>query len=65
MKGLPVSREGIENILREIIAVDVGDGVTFEIQNNIRLFILPPATPEMNPIEQILEEIREKGFKLI
>ena len=33
MKGLPVSRKGIENILQEIINLDVGDGVTFEIQN--------------------------------
>jgi len=33
IKGLPVNREGIENILREIIAVDVGDGVTFEIKD--------------------------------
>jgi predicted nucleotidyltransferase component of viral defense system len=33
VKGLPINREVIENILREIIAVDVGDGVTFEIKN--------------------------------
>jgi putative transposase len=30
---------------------------------NIRLFFLPPATPEMNPIEQIWKEIRKLGFK--
>ena len=29
---------------------------------NIRLFLLPPATPEMNPIEQIWKEIRKLGF---
>jgi predicted nucleotidyltransferase component of viral defense system len=33
MKGLPVSREGIEGILREIISLDAGDGVSFEVQN--------------------------------
>ena len=33
MKGLPVSREGIEGILREIIDIEAGDGITFEIQN--------------------------------
>jgi predicted nucleotidyltransferase component of viral defense system len=33
MKGLLVNREGIEYILREIIAIDVGDGVTFEIKD--------------------------------
>jgi putative transposase len=34
-----------------------------EIPNNIRLLFLPPATPEMNPIEQIWKEIRKLGFK--
>ena len=30
---------------------------------NIRLLFLPPATPEMNPIEQIWKEIRKRGFR--
>ena len=34
-----------------------------DIPNNIRLLFLPPATPEMNPIEQIWKEIRTRGFK--
>ena len=34
-----------------------------EIPQNIRLVQLPPATPEMNPMEQVWEEIREKGFR--
>jgi len=34
-----------------------------QIPNNIELFYLPPATPEMNPIEQIWKEIRKLGFK--
>jgi len=34
-----------------------------EIPKNIRLFYLPPATPEMNPIEQIWKEIRKRGFR--
>jgi len=33
------------------------------IPDNIRLFYLPPRTPEMNPIEQIWKEIRKRGFK--
>jgi putative transposase len=33
------------------------------IPDNIRLFYLPPATPEMNPIEQIWKEVRKRGFK--
>ena len=34
-----------------------------KIPDNIELFFLPPATPEMNPIEQIWKEIRKRGFK--
>ena len=33
------------------------------IPSNIRLLFLPPATPEMNPIEQIWKEIRKRGFR--
>ena len=47
----------------------VCDGATWhksnslEIPPNIRLIFIPPATPEMNPIEQIWKEIRKRGFK--
>lgn len=33
------------------------------IPENIEIFPLLPYTPELNPIEQIWEEIREKNFK--
>lgn len=33
------------------------------IPPNIRMLFLPPATPEMNPIEQIWKEIRKRGFR--
>ena len=33
------------------------------IPGNIRLIFIPPATPEMNPIEQIWKEIRKRGFR--
>ena len=33
------------------------------VPDNIQLFILPPATPEMNPIEPIWKEIRKLGFR--
>jgi putative transposase len=33
------------------------------IPDNISFFFLPPATPEMNPMEQIWKEIRKRGFK--
>jgi len=32
------------------------------IPKNIRLFYIPPYTPEMNPIEQIWKELRKIGF---
>jgi len=47
----------------------VADGATWhrskglQIPNNIEIFPLPPATPEMNPIEQIWKEIRKRGFR--
>jgi len=33
------------------------------VPDNIRLFYLPPATPEMNPVEQIWAWIRLHGFR--
>jgi len=33
------------------------------IPDNIRLLFIPPATPEMNPIEQIWKELRKRGFR--
>lgn len=32
------------------------------VPENIRLFFIPPYTPEMNPIEQIWKELRIMGF---
>lgn len=33
------------------------------VPKNIEILHIPPYTPEMNPIEQIWEELREKGFR--
>jgi len=47
----------------------VCDGATWHKSNeltipkNMELLFLPPATPEMNPIEQIWKEIRKRGFR--
>ena len=30
--------------------------------NNMKLLFLPPYSPELNPVENIWEELREKGF---
>jgi transposase len=34
-----------------------------EVPNNIRLHLLPPYSPELNPQENLWDEIREKIFK--
>ena len=34
-----------------------------EKPENIRVFYIPPFTPEMNPIEQVWKEIRKRAFK--
>lgn len=36
---------------------------TLQIPENIQLYPLLPYTPELNPIEMIWDEIREKGFR--
>jgi len=36
---------------------------TLAVPENIHILLLPPATPEMNPIEQIWKEIRKRGFR--
>ena len=36
---------------------------TMEIPSNIELCPLLPYTPELNPIEMIWDEVREKGFR--
>lgn len=33
------------------------------VPENIKMFYIPPYTPEMNPIEQIWTEIRKRGFR--
>lgn len=35
---------------------------SLRVPGNIRLFFIPPYTPEMNPIEQIWKELRKRGF---
>ena len=37
--------------------------MTLQVPENIRLFFIPPYTPEMNPIEQIWKELRKMGFR--
>jgi transposase len=35
---------------------------SLEVPENIRLHFLPPYSPELNPVENIWDELKEKGF---
>lgn len=35
---------------------------SLEVPENVRLIPLPPHSPELNPVEHIWDDIREKGF---
>ena len=35
---------------------------SLDLPDNIRLIHLPPYSPELNPVEHIWDEVREKGF---
>ena len=59
-----LSKEYEDDII--LLACDRASWHTSErlkIPENIVITHIPPCTPEMNPIEQIWEELREKGFK--
>ena len=59
----------LSNEFPDDLIILVCDGATWHkshslvVPSNIELFFLPPATPEMNPIEQIWKEIRKRGFR--
>ena len=36
---------------------------SLHVPEDVRLFFIPPYTPEMDPIEQIWKEIRKLGFR--
>jgi putative transposase len=59
-----LSNEFPDDIL--VVAMDRASWHTtskLKIPDNIEPFFLLPATPEMNPIEQIWKELRTRGFK--
>jgi len=61
--------KGLSTAFPQDFIILVCDGATWhkanalEIPSNIQLMFIPPATPEMNPIEQIWKEIRKRGFR--
>lgn len=60
--------EGLSKQYPDDTIVLICDGASWHssdalvIPDNIKILYLPPYTPELNPIEQIWEELREKGF---
>ncbi len=61
--------EGLSQTYPDDMILLVLDGASWhrskelKIPKNIVLFFLPPATPEMNPTEQIWKELRKNGFR--
>ena len=38
---------------------------TLVVPNNMRLVSLPPYAPELNPVEHLWDELREKSFGIV
>ncbi len=61
--------EGLSKNYPDDVIILVLDGAswhrskTLTVPVNIQLFYLPPATPQMNPIEQLWSWIRRHGFR--
>lgn len=51
-----------ENIVMVLDRASWHRGRSMTLPNNIRLLSLPPYSPELNPVEHLWEEIREKNF---
>jgi len=56
------SRHSEEKILMITDGAGWHKSKSLEVPKNIRLYFLPPYSPELNPVEHIWDELREKGF---
>jgi len=52
-----------QNILLVLDGAPNHRSAQLAVPNNVKLFFLPPYAPELNPKENLWEEIREKIFK--
>ena len=73
---LPWANSEMMNIFLKQVAEDFSDYFIFmlvdqagwhishklQLPENIRMIKLPPRSPELNPVEHIWEELREKNF---
>ena len=51
-----------DNIVMVLDGAGWHKSLSLPIPNNIRLLSLPPYSPELNPVEHIWDELREKYF---
>lgn len=56
------SRHAEEKILMVMDCAGWHRSKSLEVPSNIRLCFLPPYSPELNPVEHIWDELKEKGF---
>jgi transposase len=56
------SRHSEEKILMITDCAGWHKSKSLEVPENIRLYFLPPYSPELNPVEHIWDELKEKGF---
>jgi len=56
------SRHPDDKILMVLDGAGWHKSKSLEVPKNIRLRLLPPYSPELNPVENIWDELKEKGF---
>ena len=56
------SRHSNEKILMITDRAGWHKSKSLNVPENIRLYFLPPYSPELNPVEHIWDELKEKGF---
>ena len=56
------SRHSNEKILMVTDRAGWHKSKSLNVPENIRLYFLPPYSPELNPVEHIWDELKEKGF---
>ncbi|WP_256203807.1 transposase [Nitrosomonas sp. Nm58] len=51
-----------ENIVMVMDGSDWHRSHSLTLAENLRLLLLPPYSPELNPVERLWDELREKNF---
>jgi len=56
-------RHSHENILMVLDGAGWHKNQTIPLPSNLRLLFLPPYSPELNPVEHLWDDLREKSFR--